>query len=182
MNRLRIYALHGLFCLIPLAAIAEPPTEPAFESVQRADFHAMLRHADLAIRDKQSTNVFALQQRLACAGSQANQAALGGLYLTGRGVVEDDITGYSWLKLAADSGVAAYRNLVKKLDQGMTPEQHVLADSKVEKLKALYGTIATHMSCSQDNATGSHLKQLVCEPERMDALGTLIWLKRCVEN
>jgi len=182
MKRFADYILTGLLGFAALNVSAEPPSEPAFESVDHAVFFNMLKRADQAIRDKDSTTVFAQQQRLACAGSQSNQAALGGLYLTGRGVTEDDITGYSWLKLASASGMPAQRDLVKKLEQGMTPAQHVIADAKVEKLRALYGPMPTHMSCSQVNAPGSHMKQLVCEPDRLDADGRLVWLKRCVDD
>ncbi|QBB69980.1 hypothetical protein ELE36_06175 [Pseudolysobacter antarcticus] len=182
MKKFARYILTGLLGFAALNASAESPSAPAFESVDHADFFSMLKRADQALQDKESTTVFAQQQRLACAGSQSNQAALGGLYLTGRGVTEDDITGYSWLKLASASGMPAQRDLVKKLEQGMTPAQHVVADAKVEKLQSLYGPMATHMSCSQVNAPGSHLKQLVCNPERIDADGRLVWLKRCVDG
>ena len=179
MKRLSIYSLPSLLCFVAFAANAAPPSEPEFESVQHTSFFSMLKQADRAAHDKDSTDVFALQQRLACAGNQANQAVLGGLYLNGRGVVEDDITGYSWLKLASESGVPAYRDLVKSLEKGMTPAQRTLADSRVEKLKAQYGTLATHMSCAQVDAPGSHMKQLVCNPARVDPDAAFIWLKRC---
>jgi len=182
MKKLCLCLLYVVVGLPSQSILAEPPSEPAFESVQRSDYYDMLRRSDLALRDKQNTNVLASQQRLACAGSQANQAALGGLYLTGRGVSKDDITGYAWLKLAATSGVPKYRELAEILEQSMTTAQRTSADAKVAGLKSLYAPIPTHMNCSQVEAGGSHLKELRCEPESVTTHSSLVWLKRCVST
>lgn len=179
MNKRGLWWASAALALASLNASAESPPEPSFETLTHQDYYDLLRRSEQAMRDKQSTNVAQLQQRLACAGSQANQAALGGLYLTGRGVPRDDITGYAWLKLAAASGVYKYRELTQILEKSMTPDQRSAADAKVAALKALYGPAPTHMACAQVEATGSHLKELQCEPEHADNTGRLVRLRRC---
>lgn len=177
MNACSGFLLCALLVSLLLCADAAPPAEPAFESVYSDDYSDLLRSAEIALHDKANSNAFALQRRLACAGSQANQAALGGLYLTGRGVKEDDLTGYAWLKLSAASGVPEYRDLVHALEKQMTPQQRLVADAKAAALQLLYAPVPTHMSCMRADAVGSHLKVLTCDPE--SAPGGEVWLKRC---
>ena len=179
MKKRGLWWLSGVLTLVYLNVSAESSSEPIFETLPHQDYYDLLRRSEQAMRDKQSANVAEFQQRFACAGSQANQAALGGLYLTGRGVARDDITGYAWLKLAAASGVYKYRELTQILEKSMTPDQRSAADAKVAALKALYGPASTHMTCAQAEATGSHLKELQCEPERADSTGKLVRLRRC---
>lgn len=178
MKKCGVFLLRALFALMLRGVDAAPPAEPAFESVYSDDYSALLRRADTALHDKVNSAAFALQLRLACAGNQANQAALGGLYLTGRGVTEDDLTGYAWLKLAAASGVPEYRDLVHILEKGMTPDQLALAHTKATTLQLLYAPLPTHMSCSKAAVAGSHVEILRCDPERKP--GGEVWLKRCV--
>lgn len=166
--------------LMSLNAAAEVPSEPAFESVLRRDYYDMLLRSEEAIRDEKSADVFELQQRLACAGNQPSQAALGGLYLAGRGVARDDLAAYAWLKLAAASGEPRYKKMADALEEAMTPEQRALADARAEKLKSLYAPVPTHMSCSQVKLRGSHRKELRCEPEKSTSRKDAVWLKRCV--
>lgn len=159
--------------------MAESPAEPEFESVSRRDYYDMIMRADQALRNEQSTDVFELQQRLACAGNQPSQAALGGLYLAGRGVAKDDLTGYAWLKIAAMSGEPKYKKVAEVLEQSMTPEQRTSADAKAAKLKSSYSPIPAHMSCSQVKLPRSNMKELRCEPEATAARRSFVWLKRC---
>ncbi|MBO9662903.1 hypothetical protein [Dokdonella sp.] len=165
--------------LMTLNAAAEVPSEPDFEAVLRRDYYEMLQRSDEALRDEKNPNAFALQQRLACAGNQPNQAALGGLYLAGRGATKDDLTGYAWLKLAAASGEPKYVKLSDALENAMTPEQRTLADAKVSKLKSLYAPVPTHMNCSQVKLRGSHRTELRCEPEKSTEKRDYVWLRRC---
>lgn len=179
MKKFGPYLLPLAFCLVPACLAAAPPSEPEFESVTRRDYYDMLMRADQALRDENSTNVVELQRRLACAGNQPSQAALGGLYLTGRGIAKDDLTGYAWLKLAGASGEPRYRKVTDALEEVMTPEQRAAADAKVTALKALYAEIPTHMTCSQVKAPRSNLKELRCEPEAAASRRSFVWLKRC---
>lgn len=179
MNKLGLRLLSAAFCLIPACLVAAPPSEPEFESVTRRDYYDLLMRADQALRDEKSTDVAELQQRLACAGNQPSQAALGGLYLVGRGVAKDDLTGYAWMKLAGASGEPRYRKVTDTLEQHMTPEQRAAADAKVEKLKSLYAEVPTHMNCSQVKLPRSNMKELRCEPEPAASRRSFVWLKRC---
>lgn len=179
MKKLGVYLLFVVLGSMSSSLMAEPPSEPEFESVPRIDYFDMLLRSEQALRNENSTNAFELQQRLACAGNQASQAVLGGLYLAGRGVAKDDLTGYAWLKLASASGEPKYRKLAGVLEQSMTPEQRALADAKVEALKSLYAPIPTHMTCAQVNPRGSHMKELQCEPEPTTERRSYVWLKRC---
>lgn len=179
MKRIDSRLLPLLLCLAASPSLAAPPSEPEFESVTRRDYYDLLMRAEQALRDEKSSNVAELQQRLACAGNQPSQAALGGLYLIGRGVTKDDLTGYAWMKLAATSGEPRYRKVADTLEQHMTPEQRAAADAKFERLKSLYAEIPTHMTCSQVKAPRSNLKELRCEPEAAASRRSFVWLKRC---
>lgn len=179
MNTLGLRLLPLGLLLATLNAAAEVPSEPAFEAVLRRDYYEMLQRSDEALRDEKNPDAFKLQQRLACAGNQPSQAALGGLYLAGRGAAKDDLTGYAWLKLAATSGEPKYKTLSEALENAMTPEQRTLADAKVAKLKSLYAPVPTHMNCSQVKLRGSHRTDLRCEPEQSTAKRDYVWLKRC---
>ena len=181
MKKLSCWAVAAAFALISLSSPAEPPSEPAFESMPRQDYYDLLRKAELATRDKDSTKLAELHKRLACAGNQANQGALASLYLGGQGIGRYDLTGYAWLKLASASGMPRLRQLTEVLENSMTADQRTAADAKVTALQALYGPSATHMTCTKVEATGSHMQELRCEPERADNTSRSVWLKRCVQ-
>jgi hypothetical protein len=171
----------GVLVSMPLSSMAEPPSEPEFESLPRQDYHDLLRKAERSARDKQNTDIAPLHKRLACAGNQPSQAVLASLYFGGQNVPKDDLLGYAWLKLASASGLPGIRQLVETLEKSMTADQRATADAKYVALQSLYGPSATHMSCTKFESTGSHMQELRCEPERADVTGRLVWLKRCVQ-
>ncbi len=76
------------------------------------------------------------------------------MYVLGQGVVRNDITGYAWLKVAAETLFPGYQKIVHQLEEAMTPEQRVLADARARQTIDLYGRAATNMSCSQNASRG----------------------------
>jgi hypothetical protein len=139
-----------------------------FELVPQSDFVDLVREAPLAYGNKRFDEAFSKYQRLACAGDKAAQAALAGMYLTGKGTERNDLLGYVWLKVASEYNFAAYRALVSKIEEALTPAQLAYTGARAEQLRSLYGIRPTNMSCTTSSSTSysSNLKDaVVCFPE-----------------
>lgn len=118
-----------------------------FEPVFPEAYRDMLRDAAVSYGNKQYDKAFAQFQRLACAGDKQSQSALGRMYIDGNGVQQDDLTGYAWLKLAAEVIFPKYQYVVKELDEAMKPNQRDVADAKVADYMKYYSLAASGMSC-----------------------------------
>ncbi len=83
----------------------------------------------------------------------------------GEGTERDDLTGYAWLKLAAEFIFPKYQSVVRALEESMTPDQRRVADGLVADLGKRYSLGATNMSCNVGASTGGHIMdQIVCTP------------------
>lgn len=150
-----------------------------FDRVLPSDFRAMLLKAKHAYETKHYDEAFTVFQRTACAGDKESQSALGRMYLMGQGVARDDLTGYAWLKVAAEVRMRGYQGIVDKMEKAMTPEQKRLADAEAAKLIENYSLRATRMSCNLTASQGGHIMDGVTCVAQDD--GPNLLLKRCVD-
>lgn len=149
-----------------------------FERVTPEGYGDMLLAASKAYDGKRYEEAFQAFQRTACAGDKQSQSAIGRMYLLGQGVTRNDITGYAWLKAAAEVRFPGYQTITHQLEEAMTPEQRRIADPKAEKLIGLYGLRATNMSCRTAASRHGHIiDSIVCTPERD---GPTLLVKQCV--
>jgi TPR repeat protein len=178
----RSFVRYGFFALMLLAAggALAADFDSQFEYVPWGDFSDSLRKAEFAYQDKRFEEAFGLFQRAACAGDKESQAALSRMYFTGKGVERDDLTGYAWLKVAAEVDYPPYRKLLGDLDRAMTPEQRVLGTRLADQMTTNYGRSATRMSCEVYSPTGSHVAGgVLCAP---DHLGRRTAVHKCVAD
>lgn len=153
--------------------------DEGFEVMPQADYVLIARDAGRAYEDKRFDEAFKGFQRSACAGDKQSQSALGRMYLLGQGVERDDLTGYAWLKVAAEVTFPGHRELIDRLDAAMTAEQKKIAAAKAAQLLGLYGRRATRMSCSTYVPKGSHIPQgVLCLPQAES--GQRVEVKRCI--
>lgn len=163
-------------CMLSHAFAGESGAE-MFERVEPSAYRDMVRDAASAYGAGHYDDAFAMFRRTACAGDKQSQSALGRMYMLGQGVQRDDLTGYAWLKLAAEIIYPKYQSVVRALEESMTPEQRTVADSRVAVLKERYSLGATGMSCSLSASKGGHIiDQIVCTPRRE---GRRMLLRRC---
>jgi len=100
--------------------------------------------------------------------------------LLGQGVERNDLTGYAWLKVAAEVIFPGYQKIVKSLEGAMTPEQRKQADAGAARKIDLYGLAATNMSCGTHASRGGHIvDEILCTP-RIE--GQQLLLRRCAEE
>lgn len=178
MARIVLLALLGTI-VVAIAITARAASED-FERVLPGDYRDMLLNARNAYDGKRYDEAFHAFQRTACGGDKQSQSALGRMYLLGQGVARDDLTGYAWLKVAAEVRFRGYQAIVQKIEQAMTPAQHRIADPEAARLVGLYGLRATNMSCNLSASQGGHIQDnIVCTP-RPD--GTQLLLRRCVAD
>lgn len=150
-----------------------------FDRVQPNEFHNMLRDASAAYDAQDYKRAFELNQRAACAGDKTSQAILGRMYLLGQGVPKDDLTGYAWIKFAADFKYAEFTSLAAKLDDALTPQQRSKGMAKVNFLRQNYGPAVTNVSCHGESRRGVYLiDSVTCTPE---SSGGQLLLHRCVD-
>ncbi len=167
-----------LLAVLLLAGVATATV--AFDHVPSGQYADMQRQATLAYDRKEYQRAFELNQRTACAGDRTSQAILGRMYLLGQGTAKDEVTGYAWIRFAADFSFGDFTSLAKKLEAAMTPEQLAAGKAKVDVLRANYGPAVTNMSCHGESRRGAYIiDSVVCTPEA--AGGGDLLLRRCVE-
>ena len=156
--------------------------DPAqFERVQNDAYFNSLRDATSAYDAKDFARAFALNHRAACGGDKTSQAILGRMYLLGQGTERNDLTGYAWIKLAAEFNFADFTSIARKLEGALTPEMREKGNALSDSLRKSYGLAATNMSCHGVSRHGVYLiDSVVCTPG--SAGGGELELRRCVDD
>ena len=167
--------------LIATAAhAADSADDPGFDRVFPSVYVDLLYDSKTAYEAKRYDEAFPLMQKAACAGDKESQWMLGHMYLLGQGVERNDLTGYAWLKVAAEVIFPGYQKIVKSLEGAMTPEQRKQADAGAARKIDLYGLAATNMSCGTHASRGGHIvDEILCTP-RIE--GQQLLLRRCAEE
>lgn len=169
-----------VFCVALLSsalAHAASYDSSEFEKVMPSEYANSIRDAASAYGAKRYDEAFTLFQRNACAGDKQSQSALGRMYLLGQGTKRDDLSGYAWLKLAAEFIFPKYQSVVRGLEEAMTPEQRRIGDALFADLSKRYSLGATNMSCNLSASKGGHIMdQIVCTPQDQ---GNRLLLKKC---
>jgi TPR repeat protein len=170
----------ALFSMALLSAGSASAADDSFERMLPGAYQSLLHDASAAYDKKDFARAFELNQRTACAGDKTSQAILGRMYILGQGAPRDDVTGYAWVRLAADFSFADFTSLARKLEAAMTPEQRAAGTAKADELRRNYGQAATNMSCHGESRRGVYLiDSVVCTPESQ---GGQLLLRRCVDT
>ena len=163
-----------------LTTAALTSASAVFDHTPSGAYDDMQREATAAYDRKDYARAFELNRRAACAGDKTSQAILGRMYLLGQGTAKDEITGYAWIRFAADFNFGDFTSLARKLEAAMTPEQRKAGNAKANELRANYGPAVTNMSCHGESRRGAYIiDSVVCTPE--SAGGGDVLLRRCVE-
>lgn len=148
-----------------------------FDRVMPSVYSNMIRDAAQAYGNKRYDKSFEQFQRLACAGDKQSQSALGRMYMLGQGTKRDDLTGYAWLKLAAEVVYPKYQAIVRQIEDAMTPEQNKMAEALVADLSSRYSLNASRMGCTLSASKGGHIiDQIICTPQNQ---GNRLLLRQC---
>ncbi len=176
MRMKRVIACLLSLTLCPLVHAAEFDLAK-FDLVMPSVYSNMIRDASQAYGKEHYDKAFEKFQRLACAGDKQSQSALGRMYMLGQGTKRDDLTGYAWLKLAAEMVYPKYQAVVKQIESAMTPEQTKVAGELVADLSSRYSFSASRMGCTLSASKGGHIiDQIICTPQNQ---GNRLLLRKC---
>ena len=152
-------------------------TEAGFDSEYRSVYEEWLFDSKTAYNGKRYDEAFPLMQKAACAGDKESQWMLGHMYLLGQGVTRDDLTGYSWIKVAAEFNDSEYRSTAKKIEEAIDPKQLPAVKAEAQKYLDSYSLRATHMSCNRAASQHGHIMdRIICTPQYD---GQLALLRQC---
>jgi TPR repeat protein len=169
-----------LVLTLSACATAFAADSTVFDRVQSGVYADLQHEATLAYDHNDYVRAFELNRRTACAGDKTSQAILGRMYLLGQGTVRDEVTGYAWIRFAADFGFRDFTALARKLEAALTPEQRAQGDARVAALRANYGPAVTNMSCHGEARHGALLiDSVICTPESSGGGKDL--LRRCAD-
>lgn len=176
MRMKRVITCLLILSLCPLVQAAEFDLSK-FDRVMPSMYSNMIRDAAQAYGNKRYDKAFDQFQRLACAGDKQSQSALGRMYMLGQGTKRDDLTGYAWLKLAAEMIYPKYQAVVRQIEDAMTPEQNKVAEALVADLSSRYSLSASRMGCTLSASKGGHIiDQIICTPQNQ---GNRLLLRKC---
>jgi hypothetical protein len=178
-------ALVLVVLIICAASVSAAESQKDFDVVLRSDYYTLRLDAAQAYEAKKYDDAFQKFHRLACAGDKPSQATLGEMYLTGKGVERNDLTGYEWVKTASEYNFPAYRQVSKAIEDNLTPAQSNATGPRVAELLSLYGMRATNMSCelrASTTSTASNIRDAVqCTPDRFNGSHQVL-LHRCLDD
>lgn len=177
---LKSFALFILVGTLIAATSAIAADEADFDRVFTSAYDDILFKAKTAYQGKRYDEAFPLMKQAACAGDKESQWMLGHMYLLGQGVPRDDMTGYGWLKVAAEFNSAEYHRTVDTIEKAIDPQQLPAAQAEARTFVDNYGLRSTHMSCNRAASQHGHIMdRIVCTP-RYD--GQLALLRKCVAD
>ena len=156
--RIRFLVALALTCMVSLAAVAAPATT----KIAIREYESRLDRARLAMHGEDVDSAFGLTQEVACWGDKHAQFMLGMMYLEGKGVEEDVLSGYAWVRTAAESGIEDFEAMADKLYQAIPEKYRSAAQAGAEAITAQYGMQATGVRCNMEKSTGSHRRQMYC--------------------
>lgn len=170
-----------IFGLAAVSAGAWALDTEQFERMQSDAYFDSLREATAAYDRKDYDRAFALNHRAACAGDKTSQAIVGRMYLLGQGTPRNDLTGYAWIKLAAEFNFADFTSLARKLEGALSPDMREKGNALADSLRKLYGLAATNMSCHGVSRHGVYLiDSVVCTPG--SGGGGELEVRRCADE
>jgi TPR repeat protein len=176
---LRSFAFALLSSIASLSA-ANAAEDAEFDRVFPSVYDDLLFNSKTAYQAKKYEDAFPLMKKAACAGDKESQWMLGHMYLLGQGVQRDDLTGYAWLKVAAEFNSSEYRGTVEKIEKAIDAKQLSVAQAEGRRFVDDYGLRSTQMSCNRAASQHGHiLDRIVCTP-RSD--GQLVMLRKCVAD
>ena len=159
------------------AGTAGAEDEARFERVFTSIYTDLLFNSKTAYQAKRYDEAFPLMEKAACAGDKESQWMLGHMYLLGQGVTRDDLTGYSWIKVAAEFNDSEYRSTAKKIEEAIDPKQLPAVKAEAQKYLDSYSLRATHMSCNRAASQHGHIMdRIICTPQYD---GQLALLRQC---
>ena len=151
--------------------------DPGFESVFPSVYADLLHDSKVAYEAKRYEEAFPMMQKLACAGDKESQWMIGHMFLLGQGVARDDLTGYAWIKVAAEFNSHEYHAAVEKIEKAIDPKQLPDVQAAVRPFVDKYGIRATNMSCNLAASQHGHIMdRIICTPKDD---GQFDLLRRC---
>ncbi|MEO8802352.1 MAG: hypothetical protein ABI304_01815 [Rudaea sp.] len=175
MKKYSTILIFGVCCATAFAA-----AKPGFERITSAEYTQKLHDGMHAYNRHDYARAFPLLKRAACAGDKTSQALVGQMFILGQGTPKDDLTGYAWIKTAAEFHFPDFTRLARKLERALSPERRTLGSERAQQFLADYGMRPTQMACRGESRHGAHMiDTVVCTPP--DAGGPYVWVHRCVE-
>lgn len=164
------------FCASAFAA-----AKPGFDRITAAEYKHNLHDGIHAYNRRDYARAFPLLKRAACAGDKTSQALVGQMSILGQGTQKDDLTGYAWIKTAAEFHFTDFTRLARRLERALSPERRVVANERAQRFLSDYGMRTTQMGCRGESRHGAHMiDTVVCTPA--DAGGPYVWVHRCIET
>jgi len=163
-----------------VTAVASAADRALFNRVQPGAWANLQHEATQSYDQKDFARAFALNRRLACAGDKTSQAILGRMYILGEGTARDEMSGYAWIRFAADFGFRDFTSLARKLEAALSSAQRTQGNARADGLRASYGPAVTNTSCFGEARHGVYIiDSIVCTPDSAGVSQVL--LRRCVD-
>ena len=146
----------------------------ATEIISQTTLDQTLIQAQSAIEAQDYDQAFKLYKQAAIWGHKGAQYVLGELYIQGKGVAKDPVTGYAWLEVAAESRDRDFIRARKAAAKNLSEAQKHQADELAQKLASSFGLEAAGVSCRKEARIGSNIKGVNCYHVNTTSNGDLI--------
>jgi len=141
-------------------------TAHASSAISQHTLDQTLTDAQTAIEEGNYDKAFELYNTAAHWGHKGAQYVLGELYTLGKGVKQNEVTGYAWLEVAAEAPDRDFRRALKAAGKKLSDEQIQQGSDLAQKISSQYGMEATGISCQKEMTVGSNIKTVSCYHEK----------------
>ena len=146
----------------------------ATETITQDTLNRTLLDGQNAIQQDNYSEAFDLYNQAARWGHKGAQYVLGEMYIQGKGVARDQVTGYAWLEVAAEAPDREFLKARTAARKSLNDEQQIEGKLLAQKISDIYGTDAVGVSCKKEMRVGSNIKVVNCYHRHTTASGDLI--------
>lgn len=117
-------------------------------------YNSMIKDGLNAYRKKRYDEAFPILYQLALWGEKDCQWTLGVMYYEGKGVSENVLEAYAWMKTAAESGIPEWEKTVERLNKSLPDQHRDYANQYADDYIRRYGMKATGIRCADEGGGG----------------------------
>ncbi|MCW8108156.1 hypothetical protein OPS25_06580 [Alteromonas ponticola] len=133
------------------------------ENVWEMEYHNALDNGLHALKAGNYEKAFTLLTESASWGNKTAQFYLAEMYFKGLHVKQDYQIGWLWLNVALEQKTAKWQMFYDRIERAL-PEEFIQAmEPLVAEHIATYGADAKDLNCRSQSATGSNIRERICE-------------------
>ncbi|NMH61127.1 sel1 repeat family protein [Alteromonas ponticola] len=156
--------IHGvLLVALGLTCFDAAAQKRTKENIWAMEYNNTLNNGLSALNAGKHEKAFELLSESANWGNKTAQFYLAEMYFNGLHVEQDYQVGWLWLNVAMEQKTAKWRTFYDRVEKALPTEFIQAMEPLVAEHIATYGADAKDLKCRSQSATGSNIREVICE-------------------